>query len=362
MKKKIVVLLGLAVALVVIILIFISCKDSTTAETSAAGSTVAETAASTTVAEVSDDSSIVAGDNSSCADCHNNTTLIVSKKIQWSSSLHGSGNTFERNTAACAICHTSEGFTERIDAGTFEVAADVQNATPINCRTCHNIHETYTKDDWSLANVDPVTIEVTGDVYDKGNSNLCVNCHQPRPGNEIPVAGGPAFEITSERYGPHYGTQSTMLLGVGGYGDEYKGSNVHYDATDNGCISCHMTDTAFGKQAGGHTMNVASVGEGEEGEVVPYLVGCIKCHEDIESFDRNGVQTEVAAKTEELRLLLVKQGLLDSETGLGIVGTFSAEQVGALWNYKTITGDRSQGVHNPGFAKFLLQTAIDTLK
>ena len=364
MKKKLIVLLGLAAALVVIIFIFISCQGSADVAASKASSTTVAVASETSSTDVveGDDTTAAGVSDGSCTDCHNDTTLIVSKKIQWSSSLHGSGNTFERNTAACAICHTSEGFTERIDAGTFEVAADVQNATPINCRTCHNIHETYTKDDWSLANTDPVTIEITGDVYDKGNSNLCANCHQPRPGNEVTVAGGPDFEITSARYGPHYGTQSTMLLGVGGYGEEYKGSNVHYDAVDEGCISCHMTDTAFGKQAGGHTMNVAREGEGEEGEPIPYLVGCIKCHEDIESFDRNGVQTEVAAMVEELHSLLVKQGVLDAESGLAIPGIYSSEQAGALWNYKTITGDRSMGIHNPGFAKFLLQTALDALK
>ena len=359
MKKKIIVLLGLAVALVVIILIFVSCKDSTTAEASAASTTIAEaSAASTTVAETSDDSSTVAEvSDGSCTDCHNSTTQIVSKEVQYSNSLHGSGNTFERNTAACAICHTSEGFTERIDAGTFEVAADIQNASPINCRTCHNIHETYTKADWSLATSDPVTLELTGDVYDKGNSNLCASCHQPRPGTDVPVAGGAAVEITSSRYGPHHGPQSSMLLGVGGYG-EYKGSNVHYDAVDEGCISCHMTDTAVGKVAGGHTMNITYDSEGTPAE---YLVGCIKCHEDITTLDRNGVQTEVVAMVEELRLLLLKQGLID-DTGAGIAGTFTSEQAGALWNYKTITEDRSKGVHNPGFAKFLLETGIAALK
>lgn len=356
MKKKILVLLGLAVALVVILLVIVSCQNSTTAETSAAGSTVAETAASTTVAEV------VAGDNSSCSDCHNDTTVIFSKEVQYENSVHGTGLNFERNAAGCAVCHTSEGFTARIASGTgIEVAEDapaIQNASPVNCRTCHDIHSTYTEADWALKSTEPVTIALTGDVYDKGNSNLCVNCHQPRIDYTIPVAGGGDVEIKSVRYGPHYGVQSTMLLGVGGYG-EYKGSNVHYDATENGCISCHMTDSAYGKQAGGHTWRMAYEFHEEE---VPFLAGCLKCHEDIESFDRNAVQTETAAMVEELHSLLVKQGLLDGETGTGIVGTFTSEQLGALWNYKTVVGDKSQGIHNPGYTKFLLETGIAALK
>jgi len=359
LKKKILVLLGLAIILVVVVLIFVSCKTAATAETTAAAATVAETtAAATTAAEVTE---VVAGDESACADCHNDTTVIFSKETQYSNSVHGTGLNFERNDAGCAVCHTSEGFTARVAAGaTLAVADDataIQNASPVNCRTCHNIHTTYTKADWALKTVAPVTLEFTGDVYDKGNSNLCASCHQPRPGTDIPVAGGPAVEITSTRYGPHHGPQSSMLLGVGGFG-EYKGSSVHYDATENGCIDCHMTDSAFGKQAGGHTWRMGYVFHEAETE---FLAGCLKCHEDIESFDRNGVETELAPMVEELRLLLVKQGLID-DTGAGIAGTFTAEQAGALWNYKTFTEDRSNGLHNPGFGKFLLQTGIDALK
>ena len=58
--------------------------------------------------------------------------------------------TFERNGAGCAVCHTSEGFTERITTGTFEIAEDIDNPSPINCRTCHSIHDTYTSSDWAL--------------------------------------------------------------------------------------------------------------------------------------------------------------------------------------------------------------------
>jgi hypothetical protein len=149
-----------------------------------------------------------------------------------------------------------------------------------------------------------------------------------------------------------------MIIGVGGYG-EYTGSKVHYESVENGCVSCHMTDTAYGKQAGGHTMNVTYEYHGETEE---YLTGCMVCHEDIESFDRNGVQTEIELLLEEAHGLLVAQGLIDGESGSGIPGTFTSEQAGALWNYKTVEEDRSNGVHNPGFAKSLLEIAIDALK
>ena len=352
------ILLGLVI---VVGIIFIACESSDGALASDEGATdVAAADDSSTEVVAGEDDSTVFGISSdaSCIDCHNDTTVIKSKQVQYDSSVHGSGLTFERNGADCAGCHTSEGFTERIAANTFTASEDIKNPTPVNCRTCHNIHDTYTAADWVVTTNEPVTLELTGDIYDQGNSNLCANCHQPRTSYDVPQEGGGDIEITSPRFGPHHGPQSSMLLGVGGYG-EYKGSNVHYDALDEGCISCHMTDTSFGKQAGGHTLNTTYEYHDATEE---YLVGCLGCHEDIESFDRNEVQTEVEALLEELHGLLVAEGLIDGESGSGIAGTFTSEQAGALWNYKTIEEDRSKGIHNPGYTKALLQTGIDVLK
>ena len=50
------------------------------------------------------------------------------------------------------------------------------------------------------------------------------------------------------------------------------------------------------------------------------------------------------------------------DNGRSIEGTFSSEQLGALWNYKTVEEDRSMGVHNPKYAKFLLETALEALQ
>jgi len=93
-----------------------------------------------------------------CSACHSDTTLITARQVQYANSLHGSGFTFERNEADCAICHTSEGFTERIATGSVEIAGDIENPSPVNCRTCHNIHTTYTQADWALTVDSPVTL------------------------------------------------------------------------------------------------------------------------------------------------------------------------------------------------------------
>jgi len=291
-----------------------------------------------------------------CSDCHNDTTLVKARQVQWANSLHGAGYTFERNGADCAICHTSEGFTERLETGSVEIAGDIENPSPVNCRTCHEVHTTFTEDDWALSVTGPVTLELTGDTIDLGKGNLCASCHQPRWSYDIPEAGGSDVEITSTRFGPHHGPQSTMLAGLAGYGD-YNGSTTHYDMVADGCVTCHMAD-AYGKQAGGHTMTMEYEYHGNE---VASTAGCESCHGEIEDFDIDGSVTEVEALTEELKALLTAQGLID-EGGSGITGTFTSEEAGALWNYKTVTEDRSKGVHNPAYAKFLLQTGIDALK
>ena len=85
------------------------------------------------------------------------------------------------------------------------------------------------------------------------------------------------------------------------------------------------------------------------------------CHADLDTLDRNGVQTEIKALFDEPGELLEAEGLLHD--GHPNPGTYTEEQAGALWNYRMVVlEDRSGGVHNPGYAKFLLETGIDALK
>ncbi|MFQ6121998.1 MAG: hypothetical protein ACE5LA_02940, partial [Dehalococcoidales bacterium] len=289
-----------------------------------------------------------------CSACHDDTTLIKARQVQWANSLHGSGSTFERNAASCAGCHTSQGFVARIAKGMDLAPEDVSNPAPINCRTCHQIHTNFTKDDFALTTTKPVKLLTTGDTFDMGEGNLCANCHQPRLA--APEVGGGDVEITSPYWGPHHGPQSAILLGVAGYGKS-TGAGIHYSVVKEGCPVCHMAD-AYGAQAGGHTMSMEYIYHGHE---TPNLAGCETCHADIESFDRNGVQTEVEALLDELRELLIADGIMD-DTDHAVPGTYSAERAGALFNYLMVLEDRSDGVHNPAYAKALLQTAIDALK
>lgn len=298
------------------------------------------------------------GEATRCKECHNDTSLVLARQIQASNSLHMTGNAFERSQKDCAICHTNEGFTERIKAGKISIEKDIVNPTPPNCRTCHKIHTSYTVQDFSLETTSPVKLELTGTVVDMGKGNLCVNCHQPRWVEKPPEANSTEFEIKSARWEPHHGVESAVIAGVGAYGSAFTGSSVHYKDVKDGCVSCHMAN-AFGRQAGGHSLNMGYEFHGAE---VENVVACASCHKDLKSFDRNGVQTEVKNLTLELKNLLIAKGILNNDTGLAKPGKYPSKLAGAFWNYKLITEDNSNGVHNPQFAKAILKSSIQDAK
>ena len=291
-----------------------------------------------------------------CTECHNDTTLIVSKQAQFKElSVHGTGEAFVRGEGTdCAGCHGSEGTKARINAGLPPHDPSVEgvtNVSPFNCRTCHNIHTTYTKDDFSLTGGEkPVVLEKTGGTFDGGKGNLCANCHQIR--NDLPVASGGNIDLgTNTRFGTHYGVEAAMLLGEGGLGVSGTPS-AHYKTVENTCVACHMGDER------NHTY-------------LPAVARCQTCHADAENFDINGVQTEVQAMLDEVHELLVASGIMAADytddagnlqQGRSIPGVYPEAVAQAMWNYKLVVYDQSRGVHNSAFAKALLQQALDALK
>ncbi|MBK8504927.1 MAG: hypothetical protein IPL46_23545 [Saprospiraceae bacterium] len=185
-----------------------------------------------------------------CSACHASNTDLYAKQLQFSNSIHRIGGNFERNQASCAICHTHQGFLERLETGALATAEDVKDPTPINCRTCHMIHETYDITDYDLRTTAPVTL-INGGTVDFGKGNLCITCHQSRP-YVVPVVGSDSTVISSSRWGTHHGPQSALVFGLGGYevpGSLEYTSSPHKDVIPDGCISCHMAN-AFGDSGG----------------------------------------------------------------------------------------------------------------
>ncbi len=296
-----------------------------------------------------------------CHVCHNDDQTMFAFVNQWEHSTHATGGNYERNGTSCAPCHTSQGFLERMATGEEVTTEAINNPNPINCYTCHKIHETYTTADWDFTYSDPVELWYAGDadaMYDMGKSNICANCHQARVVSPVPVVGGDDLEITNKRYGMHHGPVANMFVGAGGYevGSGYSNS-LHSTMVENGCVTCHMA-TAYGAQAGNHTFGVAYE---YHGGMVINEAGCVACHPDgIETIVEE-TQAEINMLLDELNQILMDQGVLDEDHYVIVPQTLTADQAGAVVNYKFVLEDRSGGVHNPTYAKKILENTIAAL-
>lgn len=293
--------------------------------------------------------------NAVCLECHNAATQSLVAE-QYEESTHGTSNTMYdgsmvyeyANRVSCAKCHNNEGFKETQHTGLDTVATAFAIATRIQCETCHEFHETLDfendGEDFAMRKTSAIALlmddgATTIDFGD--NSNLCGECHQPR--TEAPTGSGD-FTVTSSHYGPHHGTQATILEGIKGYevsGTESYPSSQHAHRTGSSCVKCHMNEQ-------NHTMEAS-------------LATCNECHDGLTDFDLNNVQTTIESKLAALQTALKSAGLLDADGGI-ITGTYPVDHVGALYNYEMIVDDKSMGIHNPPYIKALLQNSIEALQ
>ena len=88
--------------------------------------------------------------NVTCLECHEGDG-IQEKQAQFHQSQHASGAIavdYAGGRASCAQCHSHEGFVEFARTGS--VGADIINPSAWQCKTCHNIHDTFTGEDISF--------------------------------------------------------------------------------------------------------------------------------------------------------------------------------------------------------------------
>jgi hypothetical protein len=294
----------------------------------------------------------------SCFTCHGEDGYLIAAEGEWRNSVHASGNNVDytnRGGADCTECHDHQGFLDFLATGSVDAPYD--QVSSIHCFTCHAPH---TRGNLSLRTDAPYTL-TNDDIFDHGGANLCANCHHSR----FSVA-----DITDDIYvhtywGPHHGPQGDLLNGSNGYefaGYSY-GSTGHAFVFDNsGCVGCHMGNpqTHVGYRIGGHSFNMV---DEESGATLVGVCQTEGCHgESAESFDYEGIQTEVDSLLEELKTLLDNAGLLD--TTAHPVGQTIADMnvAGALFNFLIIEEDRSHGVHNPEYIVDLLESSIQYME
>ncbi len=298
----------------------------------------------------------------SCSSCHNFSEVLLSKISQYSNSVHARGANTNQTGENCSRCHTSMGFRNYIHDGSVSV---ISNPTPINCRTCHPIHESYTLSDYGLRTATPVNLTVGEAQYNYGNSNICAHCHQSRPISPYPVAGGDSVTITNQRYGPHYGPQSNMLAGKGPYpipGSMSYLNSAHTNLVTGGCVTCHMSP-ATGVWGGGHQMNIEyTTGSGS---IAYQYTGCLNsgCHATTTEVTAliNPNRTEIQGLLTQLKEKLQEKGLLNASELVPPNKKMSQMDAASIINYKFVYGDHSYGAHNYRFTKAILVNTLEYL-
>ncbi|MFA5833565.1 MAG: ammonia-forming cytochrome c nitrite reductase subunit c552 [Bacteroidota bacterium] len=319
-------------------------------------------------------------ENLKCGTCHTPDTDTLYHKsaitFQWASSKHANGGTSFENSTTCAVCHTTEGFVQSQNGSTVTVA---NNSTPVGCFACHSPHK---NGNFALRTSSPATIlsnltGVANYTFDYGKGNLCAQCHKPRsqavmldPSKSTSTdAVNDSIRITSGRWYSHYGVQTQMLMGKGGY--EWSNAPVtvsnsfHTTSTGvktDGCTICHMPN-ARGDYDGGHSMKL----ESDEGQ---NLNGCKTsgCHATITSLDYKGAMTTTHANLDTLKVLLATAGWLDTLTMQAKATSTKplvikpSQKAGALWNFFLVEHDLSSGVHNTAYANALLRNSIAKMR
>ncbi|MFB0508558.1 MAG: hypothetical protein ACETWT_17695 [Thermodesulfobacteriota bacterium] len=321
-----------------------------------------------------------------CLNCHGPEPKYPVRGIraQYMTSGHKNiGNASYANGGGCQKCHTNEGFIEYAKTGKVDEKGFIPNPSEIGCFTCHDPH---TRGDFSLRKADTVTL-ANGATFDKGNGNLCANCHQARRAATEEVK---ETEISSSHWGPHHGPQADMLGGTNAYefsGKKYSNS-IHARLKKADCVTCHMAQPtgrySLAPAIGGHSFNV----EGEVHEEPKVnAAGCLGsgCHKEMKQvkgatifdkkaradYDGDGkvenVQEEVQGLYERLinkqgtgLLQTMKDPLYDAK-GEFIKNKvkYPVEVVAGLYNYKFVQEDRSKGIHN---SKYAIQLLMDSIK
>jgi Zn-finger protein len=89
---------------------------------------------------------------------------MYAKQQQLAVAAHGPGQ-YVRDSGECAVCHSHQGWLERLETGEWSYSAgSVDDVVPMNCRTCHMIHTTYTAADYARRWGVPVAFRASGRV------------------------------------------------------------------------------------------------------------------------------------------------------------------------------------------------------
>ena len=251
-----------------------------------------------------------------------------------------------------------------IQAMSSESIAQITRATreSASCVSCHDPHRNTGNLSWqgkelqlrrAVLNTDTTDIAPGTPVKQHTTANqICGSCHNGRGGNPSDTA----LNTGTARVNFHYSNQYNMLMGITGV-EEQPGPITRYTAhatAPGQCTHCHMGNSR-------HTFTVS------------YDTGCTPCHTAADAAARTQVtksQTEQALLALRSRLRTWSQqtfgdpDLWNYTAYIQELGKTPPPQAQvpievkrARHNYYFILNDKSLGVHNPAYTRYLLEVA-----
>jgi hypothetical protein len=328
--------------------------------------------------------------NPACAVCHNNGQTLVEKQQEWAKTKHDTGSTWlsEGSNPSCQRCHNGAGYLAFVNKKPIG-ATDSLNTPNVSCRTCHMIHTKYDTTDWALTNVAPIVLlsDPTKTV-DFGEGNLCGTCHQSRtnPTTAIDTFTAANIAITN-RWGGHHSPVANILGSTGGWETGDAGASklsgvMHKAKTTNGCVHCHVSDEGgknhlFDPTLAGNVAacNNAACHTGSGAMAIKYTAaaGFIEGTDSVQVHFMNLMNQvrdtlvslgALATANEDTtgKSAAVKTAIAGAKTSLGGVSFVSVSVpkavAGLAFNYSMCLEDKSEGIHNLKYERYLLVSAL----
>ncbi len=309
------------------------------------------------------DTTIIILQDSTCIEyCHADTgSHLQYVNQQWAYSRHAGTSYFDMSIGSSSSldcgpeCHTREGYISKISG----VSLEPEIYTEIGCFACHAPHSNFAF--IPLRKETPVTL-AGGEVYDKGNSNTCAECHKSIETHAILFLSD-TIDTEWMTWAQHGSTQADDYSGLGAY--EYAGetyNSSHAAVVGSACLACHQSNSSI-PQLGGHSLNIRN-----EYGIILDQCNVMGCHEgdvmteaEIDSYQL--LHSEIL---DTLGARLFEAGLLDTtDAGIYIpkesVEVTDAQLKGAIYNYFYIRNDKSRGIHNWVFDTTLIRSSSDSV-
>ena len=289
---------------------------------------------------------------------------------------------------SCSKCHSAAGLPLFVEQG---VTMNQPTANGLNCATCHNDLETFTRYESGPVEFPSgavLTMAIAEDDTAGLESNLCMNCHQGRASTvsvdrAVGDADGDALVEGLRFQNVHYFAAGATLFGneaQGAYqfaGKDYLGRNEHVGRYDS-CVECHDT----------HALEVVveNCADCHEGVTTAEALLTIRDEDNTTDYDGDGdVEEGVAGEITTMgdALYVAMQAYTAANPDLGAIvydshaypyffvdtdgdgegdenyATWTPDLLRAAYNYQYVQKDPGAFAHN---GKYVLQFLYDSLE